>query len=275
MSEPASAWLLRKARSAKRRLRARFGSHKANLPDGIEEGLGVRLLALDGGLGLFRLVHLLAAIARAPRLGSILSVGSGDGIHETYLAHKFPGASVCGVDLREETVGLRLPNLRFLRGNLLDPQLAATLPSADFVYSIECLEHIDDDATVFAAMASHLRPGGLLYLEVPFASAAEQADPEVCRRELENHEHVRPGYDARRLADLAEANGLTVRHIAGAFWFPTQPAVWLALQKFGSQALQPHWRTILAIAMLDRQEGLPQSRREATAITLVAERPRR
>jgi SAM-dependent methyltransferase len=275
MSESVSAWRVRKTQAAKRLLRSIFGTHTLRAADGIEEALGERLLALDGGLGLFRLVHLLAAVSSAPRLDSILSVGSGEGLHETYLAHKFPGAAVCGVDLRDETVGLPLPNLRFLRGDLLDPKVAATLPTSDFVYSVECLEHIDDDAKVFAGMAARLRPEGLLYLEVPFASEAEQADPQICRRELENHEHVRPGYDIRRLTKLANENGLTVLHIAGAFWYPIQPMVWLAHLHLGEPAIRSHWRTFLEVARLDLREGVPAHRAEATAIKLLARKPGR
>ncbi|MBP9143106.1 MAG: class I SAM-dependent methyltransferase [Thermoanaerobaculia bacterium] len=229
---------------------------------------------MDGGLGLFRWVHLLEAFERAGAPRSVLSVGSGEGLHEALLARHFSTTSVCGVDLRQPQVELSLPNLEYLQGNLLDPEFAARLPPADLVYSIECLEHIVDDRGVFARMVQLVRPGGWIYLEVPFASEAEQADPEVCRREFEAHEHVRPGYAARQLEALARDQGLADVRVAGAFWFPIQPMVWLASRHLTAPAVADHWRSFLAVAELDLREAVPQSRAEATAIKLLARLPR-
>ncbi len=174
-----------------------------------------------------------------------------------------------------QQVELALPNLQYLQGDLLDPQFAATLPTSDFVCSIECLEHIEDDRSVFAKMIQLVRPGGALYVEVPFASDSECADEEVRRREFEAHEHVRPGYSAVRLGALAREHGLIDIHIAGAFWFPIQPIVWLARKHFESSALADHWRTLLAVAEIDLREGLAKNRAEATAIKMLARRPLR
>ncbi len=182
---------------------------------------------------------------------------------------------MCGIDLRAPYAGVDLPNLRFLQGDLLDPAFASTIPSADFVFSIECLEHIRDDRSVFAKIAALVSPGGLLYVEVPFATELEQADPAVCRREFETFEHVRPGYSAKQLDELSTSHGLVVERIAGAFWFPVQPMTWLAIEKLGQVELEPHWRTLHSIAKLDRKEGVPLSRAEATAISLLARRPHR
>jgi SAM-dependent methyltransferase len=248
---------------------------KTRPPDPIEESLGRGLLGLDGGLGLFRWVHLLDAVTRAGHPRSALSIGSGGGFHESLLAYRNPGVSVCGVDLRAPYAGVDLPNLTFRQGDLLDPEFAGTLPDADFVFSIECLEHIREDHAVFARMAELVRPGGFLYLEVPFASPGEQADPEVCRAELETFEHLRPGYDAAQLERLALAHELAVVAIAGAFWVPLAPICWLAQHELGAVDCAPHWRTFLAMAELDLRDGLPAHRAEATAIKLLARKPGR
>jgi SAM-dependent methyltransferase len=264
------AWFRGSARTAQRRLLHLIDPEHHGDP--IEETLGQQLFTLDSGLGLFRLVHLLDAISRTQGIKSIVSVGSGGGHHEAYLAFKNPGIQVTGVDLRVPDVQLEFPNLRFMQGNLLDTAFSATIPQADFVYSIECLEHIEDDRSVFATSAALVRPRGVLYVEVPFASDGEQADPELCRIERESFEHVRPGYTARQLEELARANGLTVRSVAGAFWFPVQPTVWSAYLKFGAAALAPHWRSFFAISELDVREGIPTNRAEAVAIKILASR---
>ena len=152
------------------------------------------------------------------------------------------------------------------------PDLESELPVADFVCSIECLEHIEDDESVFAAMASCIAPGGRLYLQVPFANQSEQADRELCRREREQHDHVRPGYDETRLRSLARHHGLEVERIAAAFRFPLQPFVWAGTEKIAGSFLAPRWRAVLELVESDVRDGLAADRTEATAIKLLARR---
>lgn len=270
---PPPSWIRKLVPARLLHQRTRPDPAAAPAPDWVEEDLGRRLLGLDGGLGLFRWVHLFDAFRRTGPPRSVVSIGSGEGLHEALLARRFPSTQVCGVDLRQQQVELALSNLQYLQGNLLDRRFAATLPTSDFVCSIECLEHIEDDRAVFARMVELVRPGGALYVEVPFASEAECADEEIRRRELEAHEHVRPGYSAARLAALATEHGLVDISVAGAFWFPVQPMLWLAQKHLDATALSEHWRTFLAVAEMDLREGLPRSRAEATAIKMLARRP--
>jgi SAM-dependent methyltransferase len=237
-----------------------------------EESLGRELLNLDWGLGLFRWAHLANALDLTPGAKNVLSIGSGGGLHEAFLARTRPALNVTGADQREPSVAQDLPNLRFLRGDLLDPEFRKTLPQADFIYSIECLEHIEDDVTVAGAMADLLAPGGRLYLQLPFASTAEQADPGLRETERRNHGHVRPGYDADGLRRLVESFGLEVELVACAFWFPLQPMLWASLEKFGP-LLTPNWREILALVSGDVREGVAPDRTRATAIKVLARKP--
>ena len=149
---------------------------------------------------------------------------------------------------------------------------AATLPRVDFVYSIECLEHIEDDVTVARAMVECLVPGGHLYIQVPFASRAEQADPVLRENERRCFGHVRPGYDEDALRTLARRLDLDVVFVAGAFWAPLQRVIWAAVEKFGA-SLGPSWREILDLARLDLRAGLPANRNEAVAIKMLARKP--
>ncbi len=234
------------------------------------DSLGRDLLRLDGGLGLFRLAHLVEALGES-RPRTILSIGSGGGLHEAFLAALFPNARVVGVDRLAPRVP-RTANLEFLEGDLLDPRFQEELPLADFVYSIECLEHIEDDGAVATAMASRVAEGGRLYVQVPFASEGEQADAEICRTEREKYGHVRPGYAARQLSDLVSRGDLECVAVAGAFWFPLQPIVWFTIERFTAEPLVDHWREIMKIAELDVRPGLPKDRNEATAIKALARR---
>jgi SAM-dependent methyltransferase len=238
-----------------------------------EEALGQALLRLDGGLGLFRLAHLLDAIGRAPRRRSLLSIGSGLGLQEAYVAVTHPGLDVVGVDLRTPRLSGTLPNLSLIRGDFFDAAVRSRLPVADFVCTVECLEHIEDDEAVVALMVSKLAPGGRLYLQVPFASEGELADPALCRRELEEHGHVRPGYSPERLLSLASRHGLTVESVAAAYRFPLQPLVAAGVSTIPPDILLPRWREILELIETDVRDGLAANRTEATAIKLLARRP--
>jgi hypothetical protein len=122
-------------------------------------------------------------------------------------------------------------------------------------------------------MASCIAPGGRLYLQVPFANPSEQADRELCRREREQHEHVRPGYDETRLRSLARNQGLEVERIAAAFRFPLQPFVGAGTEKIDWAFLAPRWRAVLELVESDVRDGLAGDRTEATAIKLLARRP--
>ncbi|HEX2799066.1 MAG TPA: class I SAM-dependent methyltransferase [Thermoanaerobaculia bacterium] len=237
-----------------------------------EENLGRELLRLDWGLGLFRWVHLADAVEKTGPVSTAISFGSGEGLHEVFLARTRPDVSVLGVDLRRSELVDLPPNARFLSGDLLDASFRKALPRADLVYSIECLEHIEDDVTVARAMVECLVPGGHLYLQVPFASRAEQADPVLRENERRCFGHVRPGYDEEGLRALARRLDLDVVFIAGAFWAPLQRVIWAAVEKFGP-SLAPSWRAILDLARLDLRTGLPASRTEAIAIKMLARKP--
>ncbi|MGZ5426897.1 MAG: class I SAM-dependent methyltransferase [Thermoanaerobaculia bacterium] len=237
-----------------------------------EENLGRELLRLDWGLGLFRWVHLADAVEKAAHVSTAVSFGSGEGLHEVFLARARPDVSVFGVDLRRSELVDLPPNARFLSGDLLDASFRATLPKADFVYSIECLEHIEDDVTVARAMADCVVPGGHFYVQVPFANRSEQADPVLCENERRCFGHVRPGYDEEGLRALASRLDLDVVFVAGAFWSPLQPIIWAAAEKFGS-AFAPRWRAILDLVRLDLRTGLPTNRAEAIAIKMLARKP--
>lgn len=238
-----------------------------------EESLGRLLLWKDSGLGLFRLVHLLDAVTHGPAPRTMLSVGSGLGTQEAFLALRFPDTKVFGVDLRRPKFPETLPNLRFMEGDLFDPEIRRVLPEAEFVFSIECLEHIENDEDVFALMVSKLRPGGRLLLLVPFASEAELADPGLCRSEREEHGHVRPGYSAERLRRLVEKHHLTVERIAAAYRFPLQPFVAAGVERLSPDLLLPRWRDVMALLEMDLRDGLAASRSDATVIKLLARRP--
>jgi SAM-dependent methyltransferase len=85
------------------------------------------------------------------------------------------------------------------------PGLAGWAGRCDLVVCQNVLEHIADDRTAIAAMASALRPGGTLAVLVP-------AHPWLFNR-LDRRFGHRRRYSADRLRTLAEEAGLTVNRL--------------------------------------------------------------
>lgn len=76
-----------------------------------------------------------------PKRGTILDIGSGDGLFANFLAISSPKRNVVGVDLRKQRVmaGEKgVPNVRFIVGDAINTKL----PKADSVVMFHLLHHI-------------------------------------------------------------------------------------------------------------------------------------
>jgi len=99
----------------------------------------------------------------------ILDVGSGPGVVSCVLARAFPEAEVCAVDATDAL--LERARARAARLGLADrihthraevPYGLDPLGGADLIWSSKALHHVGDQRGAVAALAGHLRPGGLL-----------------------------------------------------------------------------------------------------------------
>ncbi|MCK7622875.1 methyltransferase domain-containing protein [Streptomyces sp. RS10V-4] len=99
----------------------------------------------------------------------ILDVGSGPGVVSCLLARAFPEAEVSAVDAAEAL--LERARARAARLGLADrvhthhaevPHGLDALGGADLIWSSKALHHVGDQRGAVAALAAHLRPGGLL-----------------------------------------------------------------------------------------------------------------
>jgi SAM-dependent methyltransferase len=150
---------------------------------------------------LFRLVG-----AQVPPVGSVLDVGCGAGGMIAFLLER--GNDARGIDTSA-------PSLRAARGFLtsrgLDPDRVRCESVADVrargglydaVISMDCLEHVEDDAALFADLVGLVRPGGRLVVTVPAIQALYGE-----RDRLVGHYRR---YDRRRLEALARPHPLRV-----------------------------------------------------------------
>lgn len=99
----------------------------------------------------------------------VLDIGSGPGVVSCLLARAFPDAEVVAVDATEAL--LERARDRAVRLGLGDrvhthpaelPDGLDALGGADLIWSSKSLHHIGDQRAAVAALAGHLRPGGLL-----------------------------------------------------------------------------------------------------------------
>jgi SAM-dependent methyltransferase len=218
---------------------------------------------------LLRLVHMLDGFDRTSGVRRVLSVGSGEGYHEAYLAARFPDLRVDGVDLTPAPRDFGLPNLRFFEADILRPALEGDY---DFVFSIECLEHIEDRETAFRNMASLVRPGGYLYLSVPFASDAERRDPDLARYAWEVAEHHTLGYDFETLDAYFTANGLDVLYASNMFDCRIAHPLNALLHAMDASAIESVVEPVVRLFMLDLAPSRVASMKEAEGIKYLGRR---
>ena len=154
----------------------------------------------------------------------LVDVGCGGGILSESLARA--GAEVLGIDLAPaalETAELHALEQRVKVGYRLcsAEQLAAEVPgSFDVATCMEMLEHVPDPASVLAALAALVRPGGHVFLSTlnrtPRAYLSAVLGAEYLLRLLPRGTHeyarfLRPSEIAR----AARAAGLIVRDVTG------------------------------------------------------------
>lgn len=214
-----------------------------------------------------RLVHLADAVGRIPETPrSVLAIGVGVGYQEAFLAGRFPEMNVLATDVERQIVDFPMPNLAFEHLNLLDPPRDDRY---DLVFSIECLEHIEDWRTAFRHKAAMVRPGGYLYISVPFASADEQQDAELRRMAWEENEHYTPGFTFEELDGLFAENDIEVIHAANMFHTDVMVPLRNIIDRILPAELEFGIASIVKLNLLDLREGRAQSLRQAEGVRFL------
>lgn len=98
--------------------------------------------------------------------GDIVDLGCGTGEQAAQLAARFPAARVLGLDSSPEMLARvqehSAPNLRFEQDSILDLR-----GDFDLIYSNAALQWLPDHPALLAQIWTHLRPGGMLAVQVP------------------------------------------------------------------------------------------------------------
>src|SRR5579859_1563490 len=117
------------------------------------------------------IVRLLRQVA--PLRGKrVLDVGSGYGGMLISMAEQ--GASIAGIEIDPERarmgkqrlgeLGLEIP---YLEGDICEPGIEAKLGQFDVVVCQDVLEHVLDPSAVIHSLCNMLKPGGVIYIQIP------------------------------------------------------------------------------------------------------------
>ncbi|HUU03108.1 MAG TPA: glycosyltransferase [Myxococcota bacterium] len=219
-----------------------------------------------------RFTHVLAAFEASHRqspIRSVLSVGCGHGYPEMHLALIYPSINFVLTDYdpnnfeNAQNVAARhkIKNVQFRQMDILEE----VTEKYDLVMTVEVLEHIQDHA----AAATHLQQASncWLYNLVPFASSQEQQNIRLCQRELERHQHVRPGYDRQTLLGLFP--GMSPLYIRNCYYSDAL-ALRQRVEAMTPEELRRAEDEIYAKTLADLRDSPASSRMHAQGIEMLA-----
>lgn len=147
----------------------------------------------------------------------ILDAGSGRGDYSFYLARRFPGAQVVGVDFdagrvarcQERARALGLANVTFRQGDLVAERFDQPF---DLILSIDVLEHIVEQEGAIRNLRENLVPGGKFFFHIPTIREKPVlfSGQLASFHEWAEHEHVAEGRTAAGFATIVERAGLSI-----------------------------------------------------------------
>jgi SAM-dependent methyltransferase len=145
--------------------------------------------------------------------GKIADAGSGFGQYVYYLSNLYPNASITGLDIKQEQVDdcnkffssiKREDKVSFRYADLtkLEEQEEWNL-----VLSVDVMEHIEDDRTVFQRIYKGLKKGGVLLISTPSDQGGSDVHDEHGSSFID--EHVRDGYGVQEIEDKLREAGFS------------------------------------------------------------------
>lgn len=153
----------------------------------------------------------LRALLAGGKIRTMFDAGSGFGQYSYYTARRFPGVSIIAVDVKEDQIrdcteffrSLGLLNVTF---RVEDLTVQAYRSAFDLILSVDVMEHIPDDRTVFRNFAQALRPGGSVLINTPSNQGGSDTAHEGSEGFIE--EHARSGYSVEEIASKLRDAGL-------------------------------------------------------------------
>jgi SAM-dependent methyltransferase len=156
----------------------------------------------------------------------IADAGSGFGQYVYYLSKRYPEATITGLDIKQEQVDdcnqffTSIGRNQKVGFQFADLTKLEEKEAWDLVLSVDVMEHIEDDRTVFRHIYQGLKPGGVLLISTP----SDQGGSDVHHEHEESFidEHVRDGYGVKDIEEKLREAGFSDIQIAYSYGVPGQ-----------------------------------------------------
>ena len=150
--------------------------------------------------------------AHLPAHARLLDAGSGFGQYDYYMARRMPAAQIDAVDIKEEQIAdcaafftrCGLDNVHFRVADLTQLREPGVY---HMILSVDVMEHILEDTTVFGHFAASLQPGGVLLLSTPSDLGPDEGPDDGHASFI--GEHVRKGYPVEEMRSKLAAAGFS------------------------------------------------------------------
>ncbi len=145
---------------------------------------------------------------------NVLDAGSGFGQYTHYMARKNKTWNITAIDLKEDEINacrsfFEKSGISHVHFQTEDLTRFTNKEAYDLILSVDVMEHIEDDRSVFTNFFESLKPGGLLLVNTPSdkggSGVSHGADVSFI------DEHVRDGYSPQEMKEkLTEAGFMLV-----------------------------------------------------------------
>lgn len=181
-----------------------------------------------------RQAHIISEILKlrpVPRL--ILDAGSGTGAYGLRLAQVLKASSVACIEIDPASVQTasfeaQATNVRNVSFSVGDITRDLGTERFDLIYSVDVMEHIEDDTAVFGNFHDALKCGGVLILHVPKKKQKFFLSSLGLFKECQD-DHVREGYEEDEVKQKLQAAGFAITTVRYTFSFCTS-FLWEVMQ---------------------------------------------
>lgn len=166
---------------------------------------------------LLRSWHIRRELRQLNRIGfnpeQIADAGSGFGQYVYWLYKQYPHARITGLDIKQDQVDDCNRFFTAIKAServsfaYADLTKLETPEAWDLVLSVDVMEHIEDDRSVFRHLYHGLKPGGYLLISTP----SDQGGSDVHHEDDESFidEHVRDGYGIEDIEEKLREAGFS------------------------------------------------------------------
>lgn len=144
---------------------------------------------------------------------NLFDAGSGFGQYSYFIAKNFPNASVHAIDVKEDYITdckhfFAQAGIKNVNFGVEDLTIPIHVDRFDFILSVDVMEHIADDITVFKNFFKAMRNGGRLLIHTPSNLGGSDVHKEGDKSFVE--EHARDGYSVEDITTKLTNAGFNI-----------------------------------------------------------------